>query len=623
MYQNPLVEAAELGTVLNGGRPATYAPGWTPADAYFGLMPLILLRFRHSDGSEACWFLDETRERRAGSIGELTAGLRIALMEAAASLFDGLWAKLMLAAVPPALDAREAGFFRLPPAVRRDILELYLSGFDTTTRFAAIDRIDPARPDTQLADLGNRRLALQRRHLHTLFNPGLLQEQLPNFLRDGAMQIPSPIDGSPLASRHALALTGTLHAYRFFEPVTGTVMFVIGGDIFFRPVGVFIPEGRLCVALQPDHIQRNMPEMFRDMFVHIVQYGDLLAGYLARPQIRPVHVWRGLTAMHIGHVLWNDISGIERVIRDVPARALPRFRLFDAGMQPEMYGPLDAIFPELCGLVERDPGSFHDGVASFYRNGEAPVRSSAMTVPKDVRERIASTVAPLSDGSPASICQQARDDGVPVVMFGLRVENRTIIGLAEFCDALVDQLSASLGEVVLVVDGHNSRIGETDAYIWSHGERSAKDKPIDLERALVERMQDHSAGTRVQVVSTIGLPITESLACGGLAQVLVAIWGAGLAKYRWVSNIPGLIITNRWNLSNLGDLHLYDAPTSMEAPTPVRFIDASLVEDVPDAPLMVPLGPDFIPSICNFRIDERGAMATVHTVLGDLGLAKP
>jgi hypothetical protein len=123
------------------------------------------------------------------------------------------------------------------------------------------------------------------------------------------------------------------------------------------------------------------------------------------------------------------------------------------------------------------------------------------------------------------------------------------------------------------------------------------------------------------VVSTIGLPITESLACGQQAQALIAIWGAGLAKYRWVSNIPGLIITNHWNLSNLGDLHLYDSHTAMEAPTPVRFIEPHLVEDLPDSPLMVPLGPDFIPSICNFRIDERGAMATVHTVLGDLGLA--
>ncbi len=621
MYENPLVEAAELGTVLDAGRPAAFAPGWMATHAYFGFAPLVLLCFRHGDGSEACWFLDERLERRAGSIGELTPELRIGLMEASASLFDGLWATLMLTPVPPKLDARAAGFFHLPPSVRREILDLYLSGFDTATRFAAVDQIDPARPDTQLADLGSRRLPLQRRHLHTLFNPGLLQEQLPPFLTQGAMEIPSPIDGSPMPSRHAMALSGTLHAYRCVEPATGTVMFVVAGEIFFRPSGLFIPEGRLCVALHPGPIQAQMPDMFRAFFIHIAQHGDLLATYFARPDIRPVHVWRGVTAMHIGHVLWNDISGISRVIRDVPGDALPRFRLFDAGMQPEMYGPLDVIFPELEGLIDRDPGPFDSGVAAFYRNGECPVRSSAMTVPRDVRDRISAIVRPLSDGSPASICRQARDENVPVVLFGLRVENRTIVGLGEFCDALVDQLSSSLGEVVLVVDGHNSRIGETESYIWSHGERGATEKPIDLERALVERMIDHSAGTRVQVVSTIGLPITESLACGQQAQALIAIWGAGLAKYRWVSNIPGLIITNHWNLSNLGDLHLYDSHTAMEAPTPVRFIEPHLVEDLPDSPLMVPLGPDFIPSICNFRIDERGAMATVHTVLGDLGLA--
>jgi hypothetical protein len=618
----PLIDATELGTVTDGGRPAVFAPGWEPTFAYGGLLPMVILCFRHADGTVASWFLDDGLERRGGSLAELTPEMRLGLMEASASLFDGLWAKIMLAPVPPPLDEREAGFFRLPEGTRAALLELYFSGFDTATRFAAVDRIDPTRPETQLADLGTRRLPLQRRHLHTLSNPGLLQDQLKPFMTDGAMLFPSPIDGRPLRSSHAVALHGTIHGYRFVEPVTSTVMFLIAGEIFFRPAGLFIPEGRLCVALQPDQIRGQMPEMFREFFARVMQHGDLLATYFARDDIRPVHVWRGVTAMHIGHVLWNDISGISRVIRDVPQAALPRFRLFDAGMQPEMYGPLDRIFPELEGLIDRDPGSFQNGVAGFYSRGESPVRSSAMTVPKDVRDRILAMVRPVDMASPASICALAREDRVPVVLFGLRVENRTIVGLEEFCDALVDQLSASLGEVVLVVDGHNSRIGEQDSYIWSHGELGAAHKPIDLERELVERMQDHSAGTRVQVVSTVGMPITESIACGLHAQALVAIWGAGLAKYRWVCNLPGLIITNHWNLSNLNDLHIYDSPAAMEAPTPVRFIAANLVEDLPDAPLMVPLGPDFIPSICNFRIDERGAMATIHAVLGDLGLTK-
>ena len=280
-----------------------------------------------------------------------------------------------------------------------------------------------------------------------------------------------------------------------------------------------------------------------------------------------------------------------------------------------MYGPLDAIFPELKGLVDRSPKGFQESIPSFYANGQCLIRSSGMTVTRSVRTRILDTVRPLDRASPASICALARADAVPVVLFGIRVENRTMVNLEAFCTALVDRLSRTLGEAVLVVDGHNSRIGAPDSFIWSHGEHGAKRRPIDIERDMVDAMLERAQGTGVEIVSTIGMPITESLACGREASALVAIWGAGLAKYRWVCNIPGLIITNNWNLSNLGDLHIYDSPQMMEEPTAVRFIEPDTVEDLPDAPLVVPLGPGFIPSICNFRIDEAKAMEAVDAVL--------
>ncbi|MCQ8277386.1 hypothetical protein NFI95_02840 [Acetobacteraceae bacterium KSS8] len=613
-------DVTETTKITDAGKPAIFAEGWEPVFIYTGLETLAVLCFRHKDGQMASWYLDEAFDRRGGSVGELHGELRLQLTVRAGRLFDGLWRKIMLTPVPPPLDEREKGFFQLPEATRRDLLDLYLNSFDAATTFKPVDSFDPNRAESEIVDLGNSRILMRARHLHTLFNPGLLQDQLPNFLQTGAMSLPSPSDGSPMPSCHAVAMHGVIHAYRCVEPETQTVMFVMAGEIFFRPIALFVPDGRLCVALDLNPIRGQMPELFREFFARIMQHGDLLAGYFAEPNIKPVHVWRGITAMHIGHVLWNDISGISQMMRRVPPDVLPTFRLFDAAMHPEMYGPLDVIFPELEGKIDRDPRSFQDGVPDFYRNRECPVRSSAMTVPRDVRERISAMLKPMSGSSPAAQCQQARKAGIPVILFGLRVENRTAVNLEAFCEALVDQLSASLGRCILVVDGHNSRPGDPDNFIWSHGELSAKTRPIDYERTLTEHMRDHSAGTRVTVIDTIGLPISESLACGQQAQALVAIWGAGLAKYRWVNNIPGLIVTNHHNLSQLGDLHLYDSPLAMELPTPVRFIDDSLVHDEPDAPLMVPLGPDFIPSICNFSIDEAGAMATVHAVLADLGL---
>ncbi len=614
-FDRVLVAAAQIGTILDNGRPAVFVPGWTPAFAYFGLHPVVVLVFRHDDGRQASWYLDEKLERRGGSVAELSPELRRSLMEAAALLFDGLWHKIMQTAVPPPLDAREAGFFKVPEATRAEILSCYLNGFDAGTRFAAVDALDPERPDSQLVDLGARRLPLQRSHLHALFNPGGLQAQNHALIEHGRMSFPSPVDGRPMTVRHALVLHGTIYAYRTVEEATGTVMFLVAGEIFFRLSGLFIPEGRICVALHRDAIRAQMPDMFREFFARIMQHGDLLARYFANDRTVPLHAWRGVTAMHIGHVLWNDLSGIGNIVNANKPMTLPRFALFDCEMEPEMYGPLDAIFPELKGLVDRSAKGFQESIPSFYSNGQCLIRSSAMTVTKSVRTRILGTVRPLDRASPASICALARADNVPVVLFGIRVENRTMVNLEAFCTALVDRLSRTLGEAVLVVDGHNSRIGASDSFIWSHGEHGAKRRPIEVERDMVDAMLERAQGTGIEIVSTIGMPITESLACGREASAMVAIWGAGLAKYRWVCNLPGLVITNHWNLSNLGDLHIYDSALNMEEPTAVQFIAPDAVEDLPDAPLLVPLGSGFIPSICNFRIDEEKAMGAVDAML--------
>ena len=616
-----LIEASELGEVRDNGRPAIFVPGWTPTVAYTGLSPLIVFCFRHDNGQQASWYLDGTLSRCGGSVAELSPELRRLLAEASCTLFDGLWRKIMLTPMPPPLDAREAGFFALPEGTRAEILSLFLAGFDAATRYAAVDRLDPARPDSQVADLGSRRLVLARAHLHALFNPGGLQAQSVAFLRDGVMSFPSPVDGRPMPVRHALILHGTLYAYRCVEPATGTVMFLIAGEIFFRLSGLFIPEGRLCVSLSIEQLRPQMPQMFAEFMGRVMQHGDLLAAYFAREDTTPLHAWRGLTAMHIGHVLWNDISGIAGLVRAVPRERLPRFALFDAELEPEMYGPLDRIFPELEGLVDRSAASLQATIPEFYRAGACLIRSSSMHVPKDVRERILSTVRPLDRASPAALCQLARAEHVPVILFGIRVENRTVVELEHFCTTLVGHLAATLcregGQAVLVVDGHNSRIGAADSIIWSHGEHGASRRPIDVERELVDAMQDRALGTGIEIVSTIGLPITESLACGAKADALIAFWGAGLAKYRWVCNLPGLIITNHANLGAFNDRDLYHSPHVMEAPSPLRFIPADAVEDLPDAPLLVRLGPDFIASICNFRIDEAKAMAAIDDMLDE------
>lgn len=615
-----LVDVDQLGEVRNDGKPAVYVPGWTPTVAYFGLAPLVILCFRHDDGNLATWYLDENLNRLCGSVLEMPLDTRRILTEASCTLFDGLWKKILETPVTVALDDREDAFFHLPEGSRAELLGLFLGSFDTGTRYVSVDEMSPGHPGSQVIDFGSRRQPFQGGYLHALLDSGALQQQSLAFIEQGHMTFPSPIDGRPMIVRHALIMHGVIYAYRAVDEGTGTVMFLIAGEIYFRITGIFIPEGRVFVGFNPDAMRAQMPEMFREFFARIMQHGNLLAPYFASETTQPVHAWRGVAGMHIGHVLWNDISGIGSIVSSVPKAKLPRFMVFDAQHEPEMYGPLDAIFPELLDLVDRRTGSLMEAIPSFYANGQTLIRSSSMKVTADVRTRILATIRPLGPSSPASICRKARIDSIPVIMFGVRVENRTIVDLKSFCITMVRHLANSLGRAVLVVDGHNSRIGSQDDFIRSHGEREASRSPIMIERDLVTAMREAAEGTGVEIVDAIGLPITESLACGHEADALIAIWGAGLAKYRWVCNIPGLLLTNRWNLSHLGDRFIYHNPDSMENPTPLVFIPEDAVEDMPDAELVVRLGEGFIPSICNFRIDEAKAMAAIDVMLHDHAL---
>ena len=111
--------------------------------------------------------------------------------------------------------------------------------------------------------------------------------------------------------------------------------------------------------------------------------------------------------------------------------------------------------------------------------------------------------------------------------------------------------------------------------------------------------------TGVEILNLCGASMTRSLYWSRRADFFVAVWGAGLAKYRWVCNRPGLVLSNLWNLRHRGDLDIYHAPRYQEAGASIRFIDAAYVTDVPEAPVLFSPG-NPVPLYSNFRVDPGG-----------------
>lgn len=193
-------------------------------------------------------------------------------------------------------------------------------------------------------------------------------------------------------------------------------------------------------------------------------------------------------------------------------------------------------------------------------------------------------------------------------MLGLRVENRTAVDLIRVLVEIVETIAADHPDAVFVVDGHNSRPGSNGAaVIEGHTETAATQSPIEVERSLAWALRAWFADRPLRIVDTLGAPLEDSLAWADRADCFVAIWGAGLAKYRWVCNKPGLIVTGRWNRLERVDLRIYDQPDYMESPTPVVFAPPTLVEDRPESPLLVDyraMADQDPRSYCNFKLDH-------------------
>jgi hypothetical protein len=117
-----------------------------------------------------------------------------------------------------------------------------------------------------------------------------------------------------------------------------------------------------------------------------------------------------------------------------------------------------------------------------------------------------------------------------------------------------------------------------------------------------------------RIVNLIGETIAASIFWCNRSEFFVTPWGAGLAKYRWVCNKPGVVTAGPTYLRTAGDhtIHLYDSEEFMDRPTPLLFTAAADAEDVPDAPSPVPINDN---ARVNYRVRYEAVFALIRRLL--------
>ncbi len=600
------------GTVplLLGDLPVrAFVPGWRAEALFTGFAPLFLLELVHSEaGARATWFLDQRMQMVGDQPAQLRPDLLAMLRLKALPLLRAMMDQVLEQMVP-SLDDRMAGFLRVNQATRTAIAALCSDHLVVPPFVCQVDHLMPRSLVYRDGHGGMR--AVDRDQLRRgLDGPGW-QDRIAGYIADGRMVWPSPVDGHALQAQGGAVLDDFHFAYRFADARNRLVFFVVVADHLSRIAGLWFPSlGLLAAQGQAQHDLARLlgPSLPQRFTAHTLRWAEALVPYLRRGATRFASVMRGPPGLHLGHQLWNELSGIERMVRTAPG-CLPDWIAIDGEQGSELYGPIDVLFPELSGRVERRIGSGAELIAHAYAHGLFVLRVTDEFVSAALRQRILARVESLP------IARRVRtvlaELGHPlVIVVGLRVENRTLSDLVGTLGSLVAFLAARYPGLVVVFDGHNARVDGEALLLGSHGEGAARRSPIEVERELVASLRASHAGLPVTLLDTVGAVMSTSLAWTAASDGFVSIWGASLAKYRWVCNKSGFVLSNRTNLLARDALHIYSAPRFMEDPMPVTFVDPGLVTDEPEAARLVDTAPGD-PGLHNFRLDLDGVLPAI------------
>jgi hypothetical protein len=608
-----------------GGQPVReFMSGWKPRHVYAGFAPILLLELVHENGMMSTWFLGEDMERLGDSLEQLSEATRAMLIREYRELAAAPWSAL-IASFEPFWPACVEGLSTVNPHMLASLAAAAGNGIEDVA-WHDISRMD----GDSLAeenDGGSISPIISRDHVKSILSMNLRDNYL-NALRIGALSWPSPVTGRPVTHVHGLYIDGLLILYRCVDEESRLVFYVCCVHHDMRIAGVLFPGSKRVFYLsmqQKYHGETLAANLMSRVISFLYRFGALLPGYFSRATCQfATPLWGG-AGFHIGHHLWNELSGLSNLVSSVLSPAYPKIIVLGKPGDGEAYGKIDDLFPELRPVVIRGMEHENEMVEFCIRENIQIIRVTGEYVSNILRTRVMRLVHDSPNAGAARVqaswCEQ---HGIPVVVLGLRVENRTVDGLEAFCLRTIEYLRHLLGRVAVVVDGHNSRTfpdGQADCYL-GFNESRASCPPIEVERDIVRSLSAAFDNSDVTIVDNVGGSMDASLFWLDQSRFFIAPWGAGLAKYRWIANKPGLIVSSRWILRNKGDLHIYDSEKDMETPSEVRFIGSEHVFDLAEAPVLVQPMASHHPAYFNFKVNMGEVYKLIDNVADLAGVSR-
>ncbi len=599
------------GLKLVGSGCGGLSDGWRAEFLYSGFAPILIVQLAHLNGEMAVWYVASDGTRIAGELDDLDDCSRNLLRRVAAPVLGNLVRGLMEHA-EPRLEQAAKDFLWLDHGTKVKLMHLACSGILSTPELQLV--CDKATVIPIMVGPNAHPTLLSHRYIFAALSLEL-QVALARSISAGnfSFEIPSPVSGRLIKAQASMCFDDYHFAYRFIDDEAGIVFYMIAGYELSQVYAMYFPQLNIAFCL-PGKL--NLGELFVKHLPHwlpehIARYGSEFAQYLSRPVGCMTSLLRAPPWTHIGHQLWNELTGIDKLPGNAGYPDALEWAVPDTYGPIEFYGPIDVLFPHLLGRVKRGFDNADDMIRYAYANHRFVVRITDDFVSENLRLRILSHAASVGPASHDLQRMTASDVG-PRILLGLRVGNRTLTDLQGFYVHLIAAVLSLYPKAYFVIDGHNISKAGHHKYL-SHGEQMSDIAvTMHVEREILQTlMQAYGADV---IVSAIGLMVPANLLLINQCEFFVAMWGAGLAKYRWVCNKPGYVLTSQWNLAQRADLSIYDHPGFMENPNKLYWVDPVFVTDIPEAPRLV--GKSNHAQWANFSITEAPVIEAIVQAIG-------
>ncbi|WP_157693337.1 hypothetical protein [Granulibacter bethesdensis] len=550
--------------------------GWLFSSIDVRLAPLILVELRHEDGLKAWWYVDWSNSAAYFILSSVPEAIKEILAFRVEGFFEQIWDEVIGHKPAQALSS----FCNLPEEILNTLLHFWWM-FRTNKK-----NTDIIYSDAKESDLDGRYrgipvsrglIALESKFAkRALVYP--FYSQIDRLLQEGVMSWPSPVSNRLARCDGKGVFFGrNLLAYKFYEPADDLVFYILCGEAHFCVVGLYIPCVDLLIAEEHrvQYLKNNsyLPRIGFSLMHHCLRFVQkIYDGYSKDHRKADVHLLFGVNDFHIGHYIWQDLSGLDKIQKNIKRSNLPLIHRFSS--KKLYFGREENIFPACRDLFQYHDCSYDDYVAAFYENGSTVVIYTDMYIADSIGRQI-KEIAYKSPDLEAEIqkVDAALARHTPIVIIGLRTVNRTVNDPEGYVCATLKRLAKEFPGCTVILDGNNS-LDDT-----GHG-AEILDSATQQEISIAITAKMIAGDLPIYFYDIINRSPLCSVLWGGKADCFIAPWGAALAKYRWICNLPGLVFSSAQNLRERGDIIIYHDQKFMENGSPLFFVNPDYVQDL-------------------------------------------